>query len=75
MRPTHRYYALAFSALMSAFMVVVMTGMLTALNTGIDAGLPWRWFKASCLAWPIAFPLVLLIGPRIHRILAKLPPY
>lgn len=74
MRPTHRFYPLCFSALMSAFMVFVMTGVLTVLNTGVDTALPWRWFKAYCLAWPIAFPLVMLAGPRIHRVLAKLPP-
>ncbi|MBI3561805.1 MAG: DUF2798 domain-containing protein [Gammaproteobacteria bacterium] len=55
-----------FSLLMSATMAFIMTGIITAINVGVDPHFIARWLKAFVLAWPMAFLIVLLLGPTVR---------
>ena len=67
-----RYARLAFPLLMSVYMVTIMTGVITWANTGLNAGFTARWFHAFCVAWPLAFGLILVGAPRLQRLAVRL---
>lgn len=67
-----RYARLVFPVLMSVYMVSVMTGVITWVNTGIDGGFLARWGHAFCIAWPIAFLLILVGAPRLQQLAGRL---
>lgn len=62
-----RYVPLVSSLLMSIYMVSIMTFVITWANTGLNEGFLLRWWRAAYIAWPIAFALIILGGPRISR--------
>ncbi|NLY57950.1 MAG: DUF2798 domain-containing protein [Gammaproteobacteria bacterium] len=57
---------------MSIYMVSIMTFIITWVNTGLTEGLAQRWWRAFYIAWPVAFLLILLGGPRITRAVQRL---
>ena len=65
-----RFAPLVFSILMSIYMVTAMTFVITWANTGMSDGFLLRWFRAFCIAWPIAFSLMLMGAPRIQKFVA-----
>lgn len=67
-----RYQKLIFTFLMSIYMVTLMTLVITLVNTGMADGFLMRWAKAFIVAWPVAFVLILLGGPRIQKLTGKL---
>ena len=66
-----RFAPLVFALLMSIYMVTAMTFVITWVNTGMTEGFVLRWFRAFYIAWPIAFSLIMIGGPRIQRFVAK----
>ncbi|WP_151670109.1 DUF2798 domain-containing protein [Nitrincola schmidtii] len=67
-----RHQKLVFTFLMSIYMVTIMTFVITLVNTGMADGFLLRWFKAFAVAWPVAFVLILVGGPRIQKLAGKL---
>lgn len=63
---------LVFALIMSFFMAGLMSGIITAVNTGFDAGLPARWWHGFLVAWPCAFPLVLIFAPVARKLVELL---
>lgn len=61
-----------FSALMSAWMSLLMTAFLVWLNLGLDAHYLAHWRHAFLSAWPAAFAIVLLSGPRVQALSQRL---
>ncbi|WLD56727.1 DUF2798 domain-containing protein [Salinispirillum sp. LH 10-3-1] len=58
--------------LMSIYMATIMTFLVTVINTGLADGFVFRWMRAFLFAWPIAFTLLLLGAPTVHRIAAAI---
>lgn len=74
MRPitlSARWQPLVFAGFMSCFMALCMSGILTLVNLGWIDGFFGKWLRAFLIAWPIAFPLVLLFAPLTRRLLAR----
>ena len=63
----HRFAHLLFSLLMSMIVAFIVTGVLADVNFGYRS-LIAHWARSFMIAWPIAFISVLLISPRVHRL-------
>lgn len=66
-----RLQPLLFAAIMSGLMAFCMSGILTLVNLGFITGFAGKWLHAFLVAWPIAFPLVLIFAPFTRRVLAR----
>ena len=53
-------------------MVANVSAFVVALNQGVDAGFAMRWLRSSATTWPVAFPTVLFVAPRVRRIVERL---
>lgn len=49
--------------MMGTLMSVVMSCFITLVNTGAGAGFLSRWAHAGFLAWLVAVPLAVVVGP------------
>jgi len=57
---------------MSLLMALLMSGVLTAIHLGFTPHFIAQWLHAFVIAWPIAFPSILLIAPVVRKIVAML---
>jgi hypothetical protein len=69
----HRYAHLLFSLLMSMIVAFIVTGVLAAVNFS-HQDFVLNWARNFSIAWPIAFFAVLLISPRVHKLVKWLTP-
>jgi hypothetical protein len=67
-----RYAPLLFGALLSAIMVAIVSAFVLALNTGFHAGFVAQWAKSCATTWPIAFPTVTLLAPRVRALVERM---
>ena len=67
-----RHAPLLFGALLSALMVAIVSAFVVALNQGVDASFAARWLRSSATTWPVAFPTVLFVAPRVRRFVERL---
>ena len=67
-----RHAGLLFAFLMSLQMAAIMSAIITAVNRGTGPGYLLAWGHSFAIAWPIAFPLILLLAPRVRRLVEKL---
>lgn len=67
MRLPRRHAPLLFGALLSAIMVTIVSAFVLLVNQGLHAGFAWQWAKSCATTWPIAFPTVTLLAPRVRR--------
>lgn len=67
-----RWTNLVVSTAMAIYMVTIMTFLITLVNTGFDAEFFQRWWRAYYIAFPVAFALLLLGGPKIRQLATKL---
>ena len=63
---------IVFAVLMSFCMSLTMTAIVTAVLTGLDRGYLGRWMHVFPIAWAVAFPAILLFGPRVRVWAARL---
>ena len=68
MRIPRRYAPIVFGALLSAIMVAVVSAFVLAINQGFHAGFAWQWFTSCLTTWPVAFPTVTFLAPRVRRV-------
>jgi hypothetical protein len=68
--PKHSHLLFAF--FMSLLMAFLMSGVLTAIHLGFTPHFVAQWLHSFILAWPIAFPSILLIAPIVRKIVVKL---
>lgn len=66
-----RHTNLLFSFVMLLSMAFIMSGVLTAIFDGFTNFIA-SWMFGFSIAWPIAFPAVLLIAPRVRRLVQQL---
>ena len=67
MKVHHRFAHLLFSLLMSMIVAFIVTGVLAEVNF-VRQDFVLAWARNFAIAWPIAFLSVLLISPRVHRL-------
>jgi len=72
MRIPARFAPIVFGALLSLIMVAVVSAVVLASSRGIDADFASRWVTSCLTTWPIAFPTVTLIAPRVRRLVELL---
>lgn len=72
MRIPEKYSNLLFGALLSTIMVTIISGAVIVVNHGLTPELPKLWLKGFATAWPIAFPSVLVIAPRVRRVVERM---
>lgn len=72
MRLPEKYSNLLFGGLMSTIMVTIVSGTVLLVNQGLTANFPLQWLKGFTTAWPIAFPTVVVVAPRVCSLVAKL---
>ena len=68
MRFDPKYANILFGAILSAIMVSVVSGAVLLINQGLTPDFPLRWLKSFLSTWPIAFPTVLVVAPRVRRL-------
>lgn len=67
-----RYSNLLFGGILSTIMESVVSASVLLINQGISPDFPLRWAKSVAATWPISFPTVLLVGPFVRKLVAKL---
>ena len=72
MKIPRRYAPLLFGALLSAIMVAFVSAFVLAVNQGVHAGFAWQWAKSCATTWPVAFPTVTLLAPRVRRVVERI---
>lgn len=72
MRIPAKYGNFLFGGLLSAIMVTIVSGAVVLLNQGLTHDLPAQWLKSFATAWPIAFATVLVVAPRVRKLVARL---
>lgn len=72
MRIPARYAPLLFSALLSAIMVCIVSGFVLVTHEGLHPGLLSAWLKSCVTTWPVAFPTVAVVAPRVRRLVERL---
>lgn len=63
---------LVFSFLMSSLMAFLMTAWVTWINLGFTPDFVSKWLHAFLAAWPAAFSIVVLFGPKVQRLSQRL---
>jgi len=72
MRIPAKYAPLLFSALLSAIMVCIVSGFVLVMHEGLHPGLFTTWLKSCATTWPVAFPTVAVVAPRVRRLVERL---
>ena len=67
-----KYGNLLFAAILSIIMVTIISGAVVFINNGLTPELPRQWLKGFVTAWPIAFPSLFVIAPRVRRLVHRL---
>ena len=67
-----RYSNLLFGGMLSAIMVTIISGAVVLVTQGLSPDFPILWATGFAIAWPIAFPTVLVVAPFVRRVVAKL---
>jgi uncharacterized membrane protein SpoIIM required for sporulation len=66
MKIPRRHAPLLFGAILSAIMVAIVSAFVLIVNTGFHAGFFAQWGKSCATTWPVAFPTVTLLAPRVR---------
>lgn len=66
-----RHSNLLFALFMSLGMVLIMSGVLAVIYRGFEGFLE-NWARGFIIAWPFAFPSVLVLAPRVRRLVQGL---
>ena len=72
MRIPKRHAPIVFGAILSALMVTIISGFVLALNRGLGEGFLLQWLRSAATTWPIAFPTVTLLAPRVRRLVERI---
>jgi len=62
---------LLFAFFMSFCVALIVSGALTAIIDGFDNFIP-TWMLGFSTAWPIAFSAVIVLAPRVRRLVQDL---
>lgn len=61
-----------FALIMSGLMSCVVTGIATVKAIGFSPGTFADWMASWAFCWPIAFAVILTLGPAVKRLTERL---
>ncbi len=67
-----RYANPLFALIMSGLMSCVVTGIATLKAIGFSPSTLGDWMASWAFCWPIAFTVILTLGPFVKRLIARL---
>ena len=67
-----KYEMIVFAFFMSLFMAGFMSFVVTLINIGFVEGLVWFWLEAYWKAFIIAFPTIIIVVPRVRKVVGML---
>lgn len=67
-----KYQRLVFAFFMSLLMSCLMSGVITFINLGLIDNFFAIWMEAYWKAFVIAFPIIYVVAPIVHKLTAKL---
>ncbi len=67
-----RYAPVLYSGMLSLVMVALVSATVVAINQGISPDFGLRWLNSFVTAWPVAFPTLLLVAPRVRRLVERM---
>ncbi|MFN7178598.1 DUF2798 domain-containing protein [Hyphomonas sp.] len=65
--PVHVFQPV-FGLFMALFMSFLMSGAITAINIGFPPDYLARWMRSWGLAFVLAYPAILIVGPFARRL-------
>ncbi|HAY06137.1 MAG TPA: DUF2798 domain-containing protein [Hyphomonas sp.] len=63
-----RVFQPVFGLFMALFMSFLMSGAITAINIGFPPDYLARWMRSWGLAFVLAYPAILIVGPFARRL-------
>ena len=70
---THaRLSHIMFCLIMSGLMSCIVTGIATVKAIGFGPGTFGDWMAAWAFCWPIAFSVIVILGPSVKRLVDRL---
>ncbi len=67
-----RFANALFALIMSGLMSCVVTGIATLKAIGFGPSTFADWMGSWAFCWPIAFTVILTLGPSVKRLIARL---
>ncbi|KIC38620.1 hypothetical protein RA27_19540 [Ruegeria sp. ANG-R] len=67
-----RYAHALFALIMSGLMSCVVTGIATVKAIGFSPSTFGDWMASWAFCWPIAFTVILTLGPIVKRMIDRL---
>ncbi|CAD0184371.1 hypothetical protein RUESEDTHA_01250 [Ruegeria sp. THAF57] len=67
-----RYARALFSLIMSGLMSCIVTGIATVKAIGLGPNTAGDWMASWAFCWPIAFSVILILGPTVQRLVNRL---
>jgi hypothetical protein len=53
-------------------MVALVSAFVIAIDGGLGSGFVARWATSCATTWPVAFPTVTLLAPRVRQLVGRL---
>ena len=72
MKISARYSNILFGGFLTIIMVTIISGTVVLVTRGYGPGFIAHWFKGFAIAWPVAFPTVLVVAPFVRKVVAKI---
>ena len=72
MKMDKKFAGLLNAALMAVILPFFMTFVVVLVNTGFSGRFLGSWMRTWAIAAVVAFPLILLLSPRIRKVVAKM---
>ncbi len=69
---SNRYARALFSLIMSGLMSCIVTGIATVKAIGFGPSTMGDWMASWAFCWPIAFSVILILGPAVQRLVNRL---
>lgn len=67
-----RFAPVLFGAILSTIMVSIVSAAVIIVNQGITTDFLARWVRSIATTLPIAFPIVLVVGPAVRQVVGYL---
>lgn len=61
-----------FGLILTFAMTSVVSLIATVMAIGFVPGMPLRWLGSWMMSWAVAFPTILVFGPLVRRLVARL---
>lgn len=65
----YRYRAMSFALVMSGCTALIVSGIIMSMHLPWDGRFAPAWLHAYFTAWPIVFIAIIVIAPRVNRLL------